>query len=181
MTWIMKVRFCISLGACFCLLTSCSSLRGFKNPVTEGNLYGMIIDEKNQPVRDFKITCEDERKSVKNAVTNASGIFVMENLLTGEVLVSGSKSGFVEIKNESIEFLGVEKVFCWQINSTEGVLSSVERLIKEGEYQRALRVIRELKVEEQSREGKYLKELESALKRKMRSKREVVNDKEVEA
>ena len=127
----MKV---VAVGLLALLLVSCSSLKGFKNPVGEGNLYGLIIDEKNQPVKDFKIVCSDERESVKSAVTNDSGIFVIENMLTGNLTISGVGDGYVKIKNEKIEFLGNEKIFCWQISSLEGVLLEVERQIKEKNY-----------------------------------------------
>lgn len=131
--------FLIISGINSCI--SCASKKGFSG---NGDLCGMIVDENNEPVQGFVITCSSTDETV---VTNNNGIFVITNLRTGKYYISGEKIGYARISNEPFNFISRDIIFCCKVNSLDGAIESVEKQLKCQNYEAALKLLDGLCIE----------------------------------
>ena len=122
------------------MFLSCRTLPKFNG---EGDLCGLIVDEKNAPVKDFLIYCKNDLE-IKTALTDASGMFVIHGVSSGAYKISGKKKNFVRLSDTDFLFNDRSKIFCCQVQSADGAFDAVEQLMLRGEERQALDVLENL-------------------------------------
>ena len=75
--------FCLTLA-----FLSCKTIPRFKG---QGDLCGLVVDENNEPVKDFLIYCKNEFEVTSTALTNETGMFVIHGVPSGIYKISGKK------------------------------------------------------------------------------------------
>lgn len=134
------------------LFTGCASKPKFQG---KGDLCGLVIDENNQPVKDFVVHCisADGQLQVINPVsTNESGIFVFYDLNSGRYNLSGKKNNYLEIEKVSYNFDDRSKIICLQTKTINAALSKAEELIRLGQPHEARKTLDAISCEPKSRE-----------------------------
>lgn len=129
----MKKNICLYSVLVFMLL-SCKTV-----PVKpeSADLCGVVIDEKNQPVEDFVVCVKGVDAVTKYGITDSKGMFVIDDLKTGNLELSGYKNGYARYENYEYKFYKRANVFCLQVNSADAILDKVEKLIKNRELKKA--------------------------------------------
>ena len=74
-----------------CMFLSCTSKPRFTG---NADLCGLVVDEQNKPVKGFVIRAFCGMSGMKSAVTNENGIFVIENVPSGKIMISGEKTNY---------------------------------------------------------------------------------------
>lgn len=105
---------------------------------------GIVIDENNMPVENFVIQVNGKTELKKTGVTNSEGIFVVSDVNTGIVKISGFKDGYAVYENSEVEFFDRTKMFCIQVNSCNVILDKVEKYISLGEMEKAEKELSEI-------------------------------------
>lgn len=123
------------------ILTSCVSQ---KKCMEKSDLCGIVVDENNNPINNFKITCSSNIVDGKSAYTNNSGIFFIPDLKVGEYYISGEKDNYAKVPKQKFLFNGSQSLFCTQVISLESLLEKVELLIQNEEYLKALKFIEQM-------------------------------------
>ena len=132
----MKKNILLGVGLFLSLcLFSCASNPRFKG---NGDFCGMVVDEKNQPVNEYLINCWKDGIIFASALTNQSGIFVLQNLPAGKYSVSGQKENYSDIKNLKVDFCFRDKFLCCSVFTPDGFFEHIRRLIKIEDYNGAL-------------------------------------------
>lgn len=135
------------------LLSSCAS-----KPVNKKiELVGMIIDENNNPVKEYIVHCENEFFEKQSVLTNENGLFVFSNMNIGNYLLSGEKNGYSRIKIEKYFLKNDSKILCCQVNSCEYVLSNVLQRKKINDFEGGIKLLNEIYCDENSFENKVVK------------------------
>lgn len=129
------------------LLESCASTPKFSG---KGDLCGMIVDEKNVPVKDFVITCVSSKGNIGKAVTNEGGVFAVKDMPAGKYSISGEKVGYARITGEHFTFDSREKFFCCKVNSSRAAMDAAENQLKCGNYELAIKLLDEIYCEKDS-------------------------------
>lgn len=132
----------------FTLLFLFNSCVTEKNCIKKSNLSGIVIDENNRPVSNYKVICHlNSLKSIA-AYTNNSGIFVLPNLETGNYSFSGLKENYGRINKKSFCFNGSASMFCCQVSSIKELICNADLLIENKEYEKAIEIINQIMVTE---------------------------------
>ena len=114
-------------------LVSCASSPKFHG---NGDFCGMVVDEKNQPVSEYLITCSKAGGGLcmGSTLTNQSGIFVIQNLSAGKYSLEGHKNNYTELRNLKVDFCFRDKFLCCSVLSADGLFERVNSLIKTGDF-----------------------------------------------
>lgn len=140
---ILKISvICFALIFLLCF-ESCAS----KNIVPEKmDLYGLVIDENNQPVQDFIVRCrKSTEKKEYSTLSGENGLFIFNEMKGGEYFVYGEKNGFAKLAEEKYEINVPQKMICIQVSSIDNVLNNVEKQVSLGNNQKALELLDEIK------------------------------------
>ena len=144
---------CVTLCATFCsLFCACASKPGFQG---NGDLCGLVIDENNQPVKDFTVYCKSKEKktqTIKPVLTNESGLFVFYDLPAGSYCITGEKTNYLRLNESVYDFYDRSKIFCIQTKTFHGTVKAVVELLHLGEKQDAALLLDSLCVPDNSPE-----------------------------
>lgn len=135
-------------------ILSCYSMPKFKG---KGDLCGVVVDEKNIPIKDFSIYCHDFGAIREQTYTNESGIFVFHDIPSGKYRISGKKNGYSKIPESEYEFFQRGKIFCAQVQEINVVLDEVEKMISLGEFEQSKSILRTVYCERKTNEEKVVK------------------------
>ena len=124
------------------MLTSCASNPRFKG---NGDFCGMVVDEKNQPVKEYLINFWRDGIIFASALTNQSGIFVMQNIPAGKYSLCGQKENYLDIKNLKVDFCSRDKFLCCTVFTADGFFRHLDDLIKIEDYDAALKELENLR------------------------------------
>ena len=127
----------LMLGSLLLLFSGCASKPEFEG---KGDFCGIIIDEKNNPVKDCIVYCNSpDRKKipVKPVLTNESGLFVFYGITSGDYLISAEKNNYLKIKELPYCFNDRNKIFCIQMKSYKAALKDVEEMLVLGQKKEA--------------------------------------------
>ena len=139
----------IVCSAIFSVFISCASKPKFTGCA---DLCGLVVDEKNRPVQDFLIYCRGSMGENHTALTNESGIFVIQNVPCGSYEISGQKTQFMELEKTEYSFFDRTKIFCCQVFSFDAAMDSVLNLMQRGENKQAEKVLNSVTYENNSAE-----------------------------
>lgn len=144
----MKKIILYPLALAFSLvLFSCASSPRFRG---NGDFCGMIVDENNEPVNEYLVSCYKGGVVLGSALTNQSGIFAIQNIPAGKYTIEGQKEFYSDIKDLKVDFCFRDKFFCCTAFTTDGVFENVKRLIKLEDYDGALEQLRLLRCQRSS-------------------------------
>ena len=138
------------------IFCSCVSKPGFEG---SGDLCGLVVDENNQPVKDFVMYCKsaDKKHSAPPPViTNESGLFVFYDLPSGNYCLSGSKTNYLEISDVNYSFYDRTRIICLQTKGYKAAVIRAEELLRLGQIKEAERIFENICCEAGSREEKLL-------------------------
>lgn len=158
------------------LFCSCASKPGFKGT---GDLCGLVVDEKNQPVKDFIIYCKPFDKTlavIPSVVTNESGLFVFYDLPSGDYYLYGNKTNFLRISDVAYHFYDRTRIICLQSKSYKAALVQAEELIRLGQIKDAEIILEGISCENESREEQLLRLYQFFVKEKDEDKKKIVSD-----
>lgn len=130
---------------------------------------GFVIDENNNPVKNFLISVQTSDLQIKKAITNDGGIFVINNIKLGNLKIEGKKEGFSKYLNENIEFYDRTKILCIKISSADFVLENFHSNIKAKNFESAQKNLESIFCEESNNLKKVILEYEKFLKEKQSS------------
>ena len=133
----------IFLGLLF-FFQSCASTAKFKG---EGDLCGIIVDEKNLPVSGYFISCQKNGMPSGNAITSESGLFIIQNLKCGKYVLDGKKINCTDIKNLEVNFRDRKSILCCKALTADGLFERVESLVMAGDFKQARRELKNLRYE----------------------------------
>ena len=131
------LQFCL-LILFVCLISACATKPKFSG---NADLCGLIVDENNRPIKDFIIRAFCGMSSIKSAVTNENGIFVIENVPSGKITISGEKKNYSKISNVNYLFINRSDIFCYQAKSVKAVIKHVDELIMRDEIETACNLL----------------------------------------
>ena len=157
-SFIKKVISFFLLGFLFAVFISCATKPTYSSKF---DLYGIVVDENNEPVEDFLIECRpkveadskkrsksetksihsSQKKNVITGITEKNGLFALRNLSEGEFIITGSKIGYSKISDFSEYLDNPQKMICIQVCSIEGVLENAKKLASLGNYKKALELL----------------------------------------
>ena len=120
------------------IFLSCASNPRFKG---SGDFCGMVVDEKNEPVSEYLINFWRDGILFGSALTNNSGIFVLQNLPSGKYSLDGQKENYSDIRNLKVDFCFRDKFLCCSVFSADGMFDHLRSLIKIEAYDDALKEI----------------------------------------
>lgn len=153
---VSEIFLMIVFVICF---VSCSSLPGG----TKGNFIGLILDENNKPVSDYKIRC-NKQGMVKTAVSSKEGVFVIQNVSSGVLEVSGEKENFEYLKRK-VSFFDRNQTFCFKVFTADGVFDNADKNLIMKNYDSAEMILKNLKCSKKTNVGLlkefYLKEIKT--------------------
>jgi len=164
-------------SGCFFLLLSILCFSCASHPDFEGygDLCGMIIDEKNQPVDNFVVYYSKAPFLNKSTVTNESGIFVFHNVPSGQSVISGEKKNFSRLKDSDYYFCDRSDIICFQVNSIKAVINEVDPLIKAGDKKKAYMLLDNVSCEEASEEWILIESYKFFLTESQDKKKKIIN------
>ena len=152
------------------LFTACKTLPKFKG---EADLCGLIVDENNAPVKDFLIYCKNDFET-DTALTDESGMFVIHGASAGDYKISGQRNNFVRLEDTQFLFTDRNKIFCCQVESIDGALKTVEKLILQGEKKKAEELLDKLEYEKKTPQDAVVQVYRFFLAEKNRDKKKII-------
>lgn len=117
-----------------CMFLSCTSKPRFTG---NADLCGLVVDEQNKPVKGFVIRAFCGMSGMKSAVTNENGIFVIENVPSGKIMISGEKTNYSKLSSVNYQFINRADIFCCQVKSVKAVIKQVDELLMRDEVESA--------------------------------------------
>ena len=160
---------------CF-LFAACASKPKFKG---KGDLCGLVIDENNQPVKDFVVHCssaDGQVQIINPVITNESGIFVFYDVNSGKYNLSGKKNNYLEIEKVSYSFDDRSKIICLQTKTINAAFAKAEELIRLGQPAEAGKILDGICCEPKSREKLLVKAYKYFSTEKAREKKSLLAD-----
>ena len=146
-----------------CFFQSCASKKIVAEKI---DLYGLVVDENNKPVKDFIIRCKkvsDKNEKEFSTMTGMNGVFMLNDLRAGEYLVYGEKNGYAILAESEQKLFEPQKMICFQVSSIDNVLNNVEKQFLLGNIQHALELLDEVKVSGESYEEYVVQNYKSIL------------------
>ena len=143
----MKTKKICALLACITTLValmSCSTTKNlFENKTA--NLTILVIDEINNPVKDFEIIIQHRKKHgkpfVQSGFTNQNGLCVFYNIPVAEYILTGQKTACTKINPGPLNFKNSAELFCYQTITIFSALDQAESLFEKGQYNKALTLL----------------------------------------
>lgn len=139
--------FLMMVASEWMVLSGCASTARFNG---KGDFCGLIVDEENRPVENFFVQLWNNGLPSGSAVTNGSGIFVVENVPAGSYRISGKKWNYERLDDKRVEFFSRGKVFCFQTRSADEVFDAVDRFILTERFSEAEDLLERLEIESRS-------------------------------
>lgn len=98
------------------IFNSCASLK------FDGNAWfaGKIFDQNGNAVADYEISADG-----KKTLSDSGGIFYLENVKSGKILVRGQKKGYSSLKAK-VDFFDRKNFFCFCVTN------EIEKIEKNG-------------------------------------------------
>lgn len=127
-----EIMFCkknllLNLSLAALLFASCASAK-FEGSAT---VAGKIFDQNGKPVENYEI------QSAGNQVfTDSAGIFYLENVKSGKILISGQKKGYTSLKKK-IDFIDRKDFVCFEVETISQFYRKIENLVKEKKFDEA--------------------------------------------
>ena len=147
---------------CEVLFLSCASKPLFKG---HADLCGLVIDENNAPVKDFIVYCKaadmktwGTKPLITPVITNESGLFVFYGLSSGDYILSGEKTGYLRITSTSYSFNDRTRIICLQTKSFKASVLNVGEMLRLGQKEEAIAILRGICCEHDSLEEIFLKD-----------------------
>lgn len=110
-------------------------------------LYGLIIDENNQPVKNASISYIND-SGAKTVYSNERGVFQFEDIHYGRYDFVVEKTGY-EIKNvDNLNFFDRRRIICFQLTSKISFFNKIDALFKNNQFEKAI-----LKIESMNTNG----------------------------
>lgn len=157
------------------IMAGCSSVPRFSG---KGDLCGIIVDENNNPVSDYLVTCKKSVGLKKSVFTNESGIFVFPDMSSGVYFISGSKTNFLDLKETEYVFSDRSKLFCCQVMDLDKVLDVVIQNIKTHEYENGLQLLEAVSCKRNTYEELVINRYREFILGKINEMSEVNNEKD---
>lgn len=167
----MNKKLNLYLCAAVLLFSACASKPKFEGI---GDLCGLIVDEKNRPVSDFVVYCNQDLTLFQSAVTNSNGIFVIHNVPSGNYYFTGQKDGYAKLK-EQYFFSNRTDIFCCQLKSLDGVFETVEQLVSRGELENARLILEEISCSEKSEKWLLVQTYRFFLSKNTKEKQKIIS------
>ena len=158
------------------LFAACASKPGFEG---SGDLCGLVLDENNQPVKDFVIYCKSASKilvNIRPVITNESGLFVFYDLPSGEYFLSGNKTNYLTISEVPYQFYDRTRIICLQTKSYKTAVLSAEELIRLGQKKDAEKILDSISCETGSREEGLLRLYQFYVEDKEEDKKKIISE-----
>ena len=162
--------------AAFCLtlaFLSCKTIPRFKG---QGDLCGLVVDENNEPVKDFLIYCKNEFEVTSTALTNETGMFVIHEVPSGIYKISGKKKDYAKLAWVEFYFTDRDRIFCCQVESIEGAFKTAEQFMLRGEIKNAEAVIDSLYYDKKTPQQAVVLVYKFFLSEKNREKKRIINE-----
>ena len=155
-----------------CLIPSCATKPKFSG---NADLCGLIVDENNRPVKGFVIRAVCGMSGIKSAVTNENGIFVIENVPSGKITISGEKKNYSKISDVNYHFINRSDIFCYQVKSVKAVIKLVDELIMRSEIEAACNLLENVSCEKKSMEWGLVQSYKFFLTDSKHKKKEILS------
>lgn len=139
--------YCLFLGFLMFVFGACASKPAFSS---DGDLCGYVVDENNEPVEEYIISCRGHRGLWKTTITNKNGLFVFENVSLGNCYFRGRKNAYVELEKNMQIFGDRAKVLCFQVTSIDKALDKVEEMILYEDFKGAELLLDQISCEKNS-------------------------------
>ena len=140
----MKVR-CIGIKLVvlffIVFMTGCSSVKQLSSR-GDADIVILIIDENEQPVKDFRITLS-LKDAFSSAVTNEQGMCAFYGIPYGQIAVTGIKDQYTRL-NGTLESKQNGNVFCFKILSADQLFLQVLDLYANNQEEQALQLLDKL-------------------------------------
>ena len=160
--------FCLTLA-----FLSCKTIPRFKG---QGDLCGLVVDENNEPVKDFLIYCKNEFEVTSTALTNETGMFVIHGVPSGIYKISGKKKDYAKLAWVEFYFTDRDRIFCCQVESIEGAFKTAEQFMLRGEIKNAESVIDSLYCDKKTPQQAVVLVYKFFLSEKNREKKRIINE-----
>ena len=160
--------FCLTLA-----FLSCKTIPRFKG---QGDLCGLVVDENNEPVKDFLIYCKNEFEVTSTALTNETGMFVIHGVPSGIYKISGKKKDYAKLAWVEFYFTDRDRIFCCQVESIEGAFKTAEQFMLRGEIKNAEAVIDSLYYDKKTPQQAVVLVYKFFLSEKNREKKRIINE-----
>ena len=160
--------FCLTLA-----FLSCKTIPRFKG---QGDLCGLVVDENNEPVKDFLIYCKNEFEVTSTALTNETGMFVIHGVPSGIYKISGKKKDYAKLAWVEFYFTDRDRIFCCQVESIEGAFKTAEQFMLRGEIKNAESVIDSLYYDKKTPQQAVVLVYKFFLSEKNREKKRIINE-----
>lgn len=115
------------------LFISCGTTKGFKG---RADFCGMLTDSNNNGITGYTVCINGSKK----AVTNDSGIFVIPDVASQKIHVTGFKNGYEKIDQEAY-FFNENNFVCFTVRNKEEVINEIERCLYENEIFEAQKLV----------------------------------------
>jgi len=149
------------------LLCSCASKPKFSG---SGDLCGFVVDENNNPLEEYVISCRGHNGSWKTTITNKNGLFVFEDISLGECWFKGWKNDYVDLDKNMQIFGDKSKVICFQIISIDRALDKVEEMILYEDFAGAEHLLKKITYDKKSPASDVIHIYKDAIKLKKSNK-----------
>ena len=114
------------------IFTSCASVKFEGSAV----LTGCVRDGNGKPVPNYHVS----GGLFSNAITDSAGIFVLRDLASGNITLTGSGKGWRSVE-EHISFYDRKSIVCIQTDRLETMLPEIELLLRDKKFDEAMKVL----------------------------------------
>ena len=154
------------------MILSCATKPKFSG---NADLCGLVVDENNRPVKGFVIRAFCGISGIKSALTNENGIFVIENVPSGKIVISGEKKNYLKLSDANYQFIDRSDIFCCQVKSVKAVINLVDELLMRDENQLALDLLDNVSCEKKSMEWRVVQSYKFFLTESKHKKKEILS------
>ena len=154
------------------MILSCATKPKFSG---NADLCGLVVDENNRPVKGFVIRAFCGISGIKSALTNENGIFVIENVPSGKIVISGEKKNYLKLSDANYQFINRSDIFCCQVKSVKAVINLVDELLMRDENQLALDLLDNVSCEKKSMEWRVVQSYKFFLTESKHKKKEILS------
>lgn len=166
------IKFFIFIITSVLFFSGCASKPKFSG---EGDLCGLIIDENNKPVKDFVVRCCNKNlQSEKPVITNESGLFVFNDVPSGNYLLWGEKINYLRIPKTTYKFNDRSKIICLQTKSFKASLLQVEDLMALDQTDEADKLLNDICYESKSYEAQVIQAYKFFITKNEREKKSLI-------
>lgn len=128
------------------LLNSCVS-NAKRSVLTE--MWGMIVDENNQPADNVLVGCKNEKDTWHYVMTDEKGMFVFKNVVFGKYDFTAEKECYLRLEENEVLFSDRGKMICFQMERIDSVLNRVENSVLCKDYELAKNLLSNLVLKKQ--------------------------------